>query len=497
MKGVVAVLGEGFGQALRASRVLRNASLYVGLLFVILAGGGVLAELGIATWAGDFRTDSLGTLQSAQDAVSRAQLILLFGILGCEIVLVDGTAIGITLLGSRMVGVPATLGVAIARARQVFWRLVGVGVLVALAQLLASAIVRAVTGPQGLTDLTIDPLAGALVSVPFVLATTSIVIADDSVGAALVRSFGLVRRSWLVAIALAIFSLALGLIALFCLGSGFDILGRIVDAIHLDVRNGVPSFILTTVLGLAIVSALGSILFTAGAVVSGAQVAAGLRFGMPVIGLGRVIEVPLQAPEEVEPTEPVDRPELAEAADVADPAEVAGVPGPPEAAMVRAIRRVTVPMQVLAALLGPLPWRRSWSDRRTSGQPAPSSSRRSSSMPRWCASSWRTVRRTSSSSSAGSREVLLERQPEQRDPVRRGDPVGAVLGARDAFVQAVQRCPTARGRSRAAARGSARPRSRSRPRRAHRGTAPGSPRPPDRRGLERRRAGTGAGEATR
>lgn len=342
MKSAVAVLGEGFGQALHASRALRNASLYVGLLFVILAGAGVLAELGVASWAGNFRTDSQTTLQTAQDAVSRAQLILLFGILGCEIALVDATAIGMTLLGSRMVGAPATLGAAIQRARQVFWRLVGVGLVIALAQLAVSAIVRAVTGARGVTDLTIDPIAGTLVSIPFVLATTSIVIADDSVGEALRRSLALVRRSWLVAIALAIFSLALGLIALFSLGSGFDILGRIVEAIHLDVSNGVPSFVLTAVLGLTIVSGLGSILFTAGAIVSGAQVAAGLRFGMPAIGLGRVIDLPRQGPEEAEPAEPVDAADPIELADSA----TLGAPAP-----VRAIRRVTVPMQVLAVLL--------------------------------------------------------------------------------------------------------------------------------------------------
>lgn len=389
MTSVVAVLGEGFGQALRASRALRNASLYVGLLFVILAGAGVLAELGVASWAGAFRTDSQATLQTAQDAVSRAQLILLLGILGCEIALFDATAIGMTLLGSRMVGAPATLGAAIQRARQVFWRLVGVGLVIALAQLAVSVIVRGVTGARGVTDLTIDPIAGTLVSIPFVLATTSIVIADDSVGEALRRSLALVRRSWLVAIALAIFSLALGLIALFSLGSGFDILGRVVEAVHLDVSKGVPSFLLTGVLGLAIVSGLGSILFTGGAIVSGAQVAAGLRGGMPAIGLSRVVDIPLVAPEPAEAAEAPDRAEPAEAAELgwrdsfvdagssgedhpapapADPEPGSGQVLPPEPepglrpgwssvnlgadpAPVRAIRRVTVPMQLLAVLL--------------------------------------------------------------------------------------------------------------------------------------------------
>ena len=61
-----------------------------------------------------------------------------------------------------------------------------------------------------------------------------------------------------------------------------------------------------------------------------------------------------------------------------------------------------------------------------------------------------TVIRTSSARSSGIGEVLLERQPEERDPVRHGDPVRAVLGPRDALVEPVQAIVRAPGRSRGA-----------------------------------------------
>ena len=59
-------------------------------------------------------------------------------------------------------------------------------------------------------------------------------------------------------------------------------------------------------------------------------------------------------------------------------------------------------------------------------------------MPAWCASSWMTVRRTSSASSAGSAKSDLERDAEERDLVGEGHHVGAPLGGRNAVVEAIE-----------------------------------------------------------
>ena len=71
-------------------------------------------------------------------------------------------------------------------------------------------------------------------------------------------------------------------------------------------------------------------------------------------------------------------------------------------------------------------------------QSTPSSWSRSSSMPRWWASSWTTVTQTSSARSSGSGKSVLEGQPEEDDRLGIGDPVGAPLGPRHPLVQAVQ-----------------------------------------------------------
>lgn len=376
MRVAVAIIGEGFGEALRASRVIRNASIYVGILFVALAGAGVMAEIGIVTWASTFRAASQDILAVALERVNGAQFLVLAGILGCEIVLIDGTAIALTLLGGRILGASVTLRAAIQRARQVFWRLVGVGLTVALAQLVVSMIYRIVIGAAavgpgtGATFYRIEPIPGAIVAIPFVLATTSIVVADDSIGGALRRSAVLARRApWLV-VALSVFSLLLGYIGLFSLGSGWDILGRVVTAIHLDIRAGSGNFIITVLLGLAFLSALGSILFTVGAIMSAAQVTAVFRLGVPTAGLARVMDIPTSpaAPDpgdgvgvvrdpvandlwDADGIEPPDPPDLAEPPE--PPATAISPTATPAGAVAASIstRRITVPMRLFAAFL--------------------------------------------------------------------------------------------------------------------------------------------------
>ena len=96
--------------------------------------------------------------------------------------------------------------------------------------------------------------------------------------------------------------------------------------------------------------------------------------------------------------------------------------------------------------------------RRSSRAHQPSSSRRSSSMPKWCATSCTTVVRTSSTSSASLRAGPQQVGAEERDPVRQhAGVVPAPLGQRDPLVQAEQvrrrgRSPRPRRRRCASAR---------------------------------------------
>ena len=293
MRAAVAVISDGFGQALVASRLIRNASLYVGLLFILLAGSGVFAELGVLSWSDEPSFRNGPATSAAADAAGRAVTILVIGAVSCLVLVIDATAVGMTLLGSRLIGRPVTLRSAIQRARQVFWRLLGGNLVVGVAGLIGTAIYHLAIGVRpetigGVTSFRVDPMVGIVISIPFVLTTAGIVIADDSLGDALRRSVRLARRSLPIAIALALFGFAFSFIGGLAINQGSGIVLSIAEAIHLDIASGGVSFLVGVVVGLAILSAFGSILFTVGSVIASAQATAFVRFGMPTRGLDRV-----------------------------------------------------------------------------------------------------------------------------------------------------------------------------------------------------------------
>ena len=143
--GPIAVLADGLTVAAGSSKLLRRASIYIGLLMVALAGPGVVAALSILGWA----TIDVGSSLDEETAVAagRATIQVLTAFVGALIVVVEGSAIGITLVAGRVLDRPIGLREAIQRSRRVFWRLVRVGCLVGAAQLAVSHLWHVVDRP--------------------------------------------------------------------------------------------------------------------------------------------------------------------------------------------------------------------------------------------------------------------------------------------------------------------------------------------------------------
>jgi len=198
-----------------------------------------------------------------------AQAVALAGIVA---VAIEGGAIGAMLIAGRVTGRPVTLRLALERSRRVFWRLVRAALVIGLIEVVASIAWRAVTdGPQtidGVPNLGVEPIPGAFVAMPFIFSTVAIVVADDGARAALRRSARLARQRLRLAVALAAFGLLSGVLEALALGSGLDLIVRLTDGLNLDVTAGAASLALAIVLGLAIVTAAGSLVFTVSALVS-------------------------------------------------------------------------------------------------------------------------------------------------------------------------------------------------------------------------------------
>jgi hypothetical protein len=372
------VVSAGLQLAVEASAPIRRASIYIGLLSLGAFGPAVvLLLIAIGRLMSDPSTAQMLTNDPSLIFVQHPELVppllllyvlVLLGLILLLAIGVDAQAIAISILGGRAADRPVQLWEAVTRARQVFWRLGAAGFLVGVASAIVSLLV---TVPFIRLD---DPNTGisfigtavaALVVTPFAFASTSIVLGDVDAIEALRRSWTLFRARPRIAFVVTLFTLVTSAIQSFALGAGADLAVRVGGFVHLGFDQGGAGLILPAILVLAFVVAFGSLTFTIAAIVAAPQVAGFLGMTYYSAGLDR-----------------------ARSADGGRP---------------RRFRWVTIPMALamagllalagfgLPAIVGfhaneasPLPtFLTSAADaQRLRDQPAPSSSRRSSSMPR-------------------------------------------------------------------------------------------------------------------
>lgn len=357
--GPVAVLGDGLTVAAGSSKLLRGPSIYLGLLTLALAGPGVVSQLWIQSWANGVEPFSSGDLEAASQVVGLAGVLVVMALVGVIAVSIEGGAIGAMLIAGRVTGRPISLRVALDRSRRVYWRLVRAALLIGLVEIVASVAWRAVTnGPQTIGEvpnLAVEPIPGAIVSMPFIYSSVAIVVADDGARTALGRSVRLARQRLRLAIALAAFALLSGFLETLALGSGLDLIVRLTEALHLNVAADAVSLALAIALGLAVASAAGSLIFTVSALVSAPQIVAWDRLGLPTLGLPTPEPVVVPTVESSPPSGELDEDlggPVAEPVPTAEPAPTAA----PSAWAVAAatpprFRWVTMPMRLTIAAL--------------------------------------------------------------------------------------------------------------------------------------------------
>jgi hypothetical protein len=308
--GPVSVLADGLTVAASSSRLLRGPSIYLGLLTLALAGPGLTSQLWVLSWSESVDLVSRADVDAANQVIGFSAILLAVALAGIVAVSIEGGAIGAMLIAGRVTGRPVTLRLALERSRRVFWRLVRAALVIGVIEIIASIAWRAVTNaPQtieGVPNLGVEPIPGAIVSMPFIFSTIAIVVADDGARAALRRSARLARQRLRLAAALAAFALLSGVLEALALGSGLDLIVRLTEALNLDVTAGAASLVVAILLGLAIVTAAGSLVFTVSALVSAPQIVAWDRLGLPTLGLPPAAEAaPAEpTPAEAAPAEP-------------------------------------------------------------------------------------------------------------------------------------------------------------------------------------------------
>lgn len=285
------LLGASFDLLTLASDDMRRASFYIGAITLVTLG-----PLALASWASEVasvdRTEGeMRSILLGGAAAWYSVLGTLAG-LGLFVAAVESRAMAASILGGRYAGRPVDVRATLARSRMVFWRVVGVSLIVGIPVLIVQQILglafEAAFGPQ--TDLSIvaSTLAAGLVGAPLAYLLTGVVLGDVPPVEATRRSFRVFRARKAAAALVAVFETIAVLLVSLGLGAGLDIALKVFGALGLGPDSGPFGLALVTVGVVAAVFALGTLIYTALAISIAPQVVMFIGLTHATYGLDHV-----------------------------------------------------------------------------------------------------------------------------------------------------------------------------------------------------------------
>ena len=336
LPGARSLISAGFDLLQASQGQLTRTSLYFGLLTLLALGPAVILVIYLIIRQPDLFTtfinaDPANIPTEPPTGLVLVALAFLFAIPAFVAISIEAELMAVAILAGQRVGRPVSMEEALRRSRKTFWRVVLSSLIVVLASFviifaLGEAFGSVMSRSTELNTL-ISATLGIVFGLPFAYATTGIVLGDAGPIQTLGRSIRLARARPMLALVIALFTTAVGVINEFALGAGGDTLVRIAEFLHLDFQSGPLLTIFSVALVLAGVVALGSLVFTISAVTTAPQVVAFLGLTHVSAGLdkARLVAVPAQAPV----------PGVAEVIESAD-AESAAQPAPAESTWSRA-----------------------------------------------------------------------------------------------------------------------------------------------------------------
>jgi len=311
LPGVRSTLGRSLDLSLSASRELRRASLYFGLLMLATVGPFVAIVLAFGSaqggfdWIADLALGLEPDLAPVERSVGGWLLLSTFvALAGFAVISIEGPIMGMSLLSAHRLGRPLTTREALRRSRQVFWSVVGasilVGFILVVPNLLIQTVLAEVFGPESQAGAVATSAAGAIVGAPFAYLVAGIVLGDVGAGEAVRRSTRLARVKWPLAIAVSSVSAIVAYLQLFAFGAGADILARIGSVLDVGFGSGTSGTLLLAFVVMLGVLSLGSLTFTLAALIASPQVVAFLDLTGYSAGIERAREGSGRGPVRVE-----------------------------------------------------------------------------------------------------------------------------------------------------------------------------------------------------
>ena len=286
--GALQVVGRGLDLNVGGSGSIRRASLYAGMLFLLLLGPIVVV---VALAAARLDRGVLDRILAGQIVplgfdLGAAPIVLVAGGLALAAVSVDLQNIAILLIDAQATQSGASLVRALGRARLAFWRLIGASLASGFLLLLPSLALALVIGQSRPGEPQVRTLARSLVSLvvatPFAYIGASVVLGRAGPLQALRWSWRLARRRWRLAVVLGLVNTATGFLAAFAFGAGADVLVRIADGLGLGTGATPLKIVELAVIVTFAIAALGSLTMTIAALSVGPQVVAYRVLGGPL-----------------------------------------------------------------------------------------------------------------------------------------------------------------------------------------------------------------------
>lgn len=297
------LLGASFELLVRSSRDLRHASFYIGAIVLGTVGPLVLASWGFEVLGFDRSFDAYQTGMGAAGG-----LLVVLGMLaafGLGVAAVESRIMAVAVLGGRMSERPVSTRGALVRARQTFWRAIVASIVVAVPLLLAQGIVSELVDPRvGLAfefSIVASTLVSAVIGAPFAYVLAGVVLGDVDPFEAVRRSFVIYRARKLAAVIVAGFETVTALLLLLGLGAGLDVVLRVVTALGIGPGSTALGLALATAVIVAVVFAVGTLLFTVMAITIAPQVVMFVGLTHATHGLDRVRTSVEDDPDRVSP----------------------------------------------------------------------------------------------------------------------------------------------------------------------------------------------------
>jgi hypothetical protein len=283
------VAGAAFDVLTQASRDLRRASFYVGLVVLLLG-----TPFALLLWRLSLEPlpetpyEELGIWTSVGTATSVTGIIALGAVV---LATIESRAVAVILLASRLAARGSDVRAAVQRSRTVFWRLLAAlaitNVPLFLVQSFLEDRMAAFLGGVSEPSVVSAAILAAVIFAPLAYVVTGVVLGDVGPWTAVRRSFGLFRAAKATGVVVALFEFGAQLLVAFGLLAGVDLVLRAVEATGFSADHAAGAA-LAIVLIVALVFATGSLLFTVAAVAIAPQVVAFVALTHAAPGLERI-----------------------------------------------------------------------------------------------------------------------------------------------------------------------------------------------------------------